>query len=202
MAEILFTADTHLGHQNILEFEGGRTQYKTIEEHDEDVIFRWNRAVRPGDLVYHLGDVAFVRDVKTLEKYLSRLNGTIHLIKGNHDQRRLLRRLTTRKIAWWGDYKEIKIDGKKIVLFHWPIEIWNQRQYQSWHLHGHSHGGCPSKNHVLRQDVGWDVWYQPVHHEALAGLVFRHKKFRFDDYHINPNKHGGKQNGRIENPSE
>ena len=49
---------------------------------DEELIRRWNNAVSPDDSVYMLGDFGAVRHEKEV---LSRLNGKIYLVKGNHD---------------------------------------------------------------------------------------------------------------------
>ncbi len=79
MAETFFIADTHFGHQKALEF---RPQFKTLEEHDEYIIQRWNAVVRPQDTVYHLGDV--VMNKRCLES-VGRLKGKKRLVMGNHD---------------------------------------------------------------------------------------------------------------------
>lgn len=80
---IFFIADLHLGHDNICEYEGiNRGNPKTVEEHDDWIIYQWNSIVKKSDLVWVLGDVAF-----TLEglKKVKKMNGNKHLILGNHD---------------------------------------------------------------------------------------------------------------------
>ena len=80
---IFFIADLHLGHDNICEYEGpNRGGSKTIEEHDDWIVYQWNSVVRNTDLTWVLGDVAFSHE--GLAK-MKRMNGSKHLILGNHD---------------------------------------------------------------------------------------------------------------------
>ena len=56
-------SDTHFGHKNILSFKDKDTGdairgkvFSSIDEMDETLIDNWNRVVKPGDKIYHLGD--------------------------------------------------------------------------------------------------------------------------------------------------
>ena len=55
--EIWFISDTHFGHNNIIEY--CRPHFASIDEMESAIIENWNKAVKPGDLVYHLGDFAW-----------------------------------------------------------------------------------------------------------------------------------------------
>lgn len=77
--EIWFTADHHFGHARIIELAA--RPFASVEAMDELMIEKWNARVAPGDLVYHVGDFAFVDHIP----YLSRLKGQKRLIVGNHD---------------------------------------------------------------------------------------------------------------------
>jgi calcineurin-like phosphoesterase family protein len=79
-----FVSDTHFGHKNILTLGSGRS-FSSIEEHDETLIERWNKVVKPEDTVYHLGDVALGKIAESLP-LVGRLNGHIKLVSGNHDR--------------------------------------------------------------------------------------------------------------------
>ncbi len=78
-------SDTHFGHDKLR-----RGNPKIILDNprpknfEEIIINRWNRYVKPNDTVFHLGDVALVSSAKTID-YLSKLNGRIIIIRGNHD---------------------------------------------------------------------------------------------------------------------
>ena len=77
---IFFTADLHLGHDNIRRH--CRRPFGTVEEMDEAIIANWNGAVKPNDLVYIVGDFAW----RDHHQHLVRLKGKKILIKGNHDK--------------------------------------------------------------------------------------------------------------------
>jgi calcineurin-like phosphoesterase family protein len=82
--KVFYTSDTHFWHKNILKY--CPRPWSTIEEMNEGMIERWNRAVRPQDIVYHIGDVGFGSTEK-LKAIVQRLNGQKIVIKGNHDDR-------------------------------------------------------------------------------------------------------------------
>jgi calcineurin-like phosphoesterase family protein len=118
----------------------------------------WNSTVKPGDTVYHLGDVVLAygkKEEKALYSFLEQVNGNIILLNGNHDHRK------TRDIfKEFGhtvglDYLEINSFDTKIVMSHYPHAVWNKCHHGSVMLHGHSHGSYSAPGRIL--DVGWDV---------------------------------------------
>lgn len=145
-----FTSDLHFGHANIIRH--CRRPFATVEEMDQHMIKEWQAVVRPGDQVYVLGDLSFHRAEAT-DAILRRLPGQKFLIKGNHDHRKELKKVTN--LAWWKDYYELRVDGHLVVLSHYPFETWRNAHHGSYHLHGHSHGTLPPKGR--RMDVGVDV---------------------------------------------
>ena len=82
--DIWFIGDTHFGHANILTFEATKPYrpFSTIEDHDEELIKRWNSVVKKQDIVWMLGDFALS---KSGLKCGLRLNGVKKLVMGNHD---------------------------------------------------------------------------------------------------------------------
>ena len=82
MSKIFITSDTHFGHDR--EFLLGPRGFTSIEEHDQEVIRRWNSVVSPDDVVYHLGDVMLNDNAHGME-CLRQLNGQIKIVPGNHD---------------------------------------------------------------------------------------------------------------------
>lgn len=88
---IFVISDTHFNHANILNFQNEdgsyvRPGFSSVEEMNEIMIQRWNEVVRPGDTVYHLGDVLFGNDKDTfLSRHMPRLMGKKRLLFGNHD---------------------------------------------------------------------------------------------------------------------
>lgn len=136
--DIFFTADTHFFHKNVLKFcPETRQKITSVDEMNETLIANWNAQVSPNDHVYHLGDFSFGRSDKTNE-LLARLNGQIHLILGNHD--RWLNKVSKTLLTSVSDYKELKVAGKIICMFHYPILEWRNSHHGSYHLFGHVHG--------------------------------------------------------------
>ena len=75
-----FIADTHFGSEALRLYEN--RPFVDAAEVDRAMIERWNETVSSEDTVWHLGD--FGADGREAE-VLSRLNGKINLVKGNHD---------------------------------------------------------------------------------------------------------------------
>jgi calcineurin-like phosphoesterase family protein len=184
MSGAFFTADTHFGHRGVLSYSN--RPFTTIEEHDSELVRRWNAVVGPHDDVFHLGDVSFVGKQRT-EAILGALNGRIHLVLGNHDKP--LRAPSRQdRFEWVKDYAEIKIgtvgQPQRIVLCHYPIESWNRRHHGAWHLHGHCHGSLPYAAHHRRIDVGVDCWsYAPVSFAELTRAM-QVRGFKAVDHHV------------------
>lgn len=82
MNRVFIISDTHFGHKKVIEFEKLYRPFASIEEHDEELIKRWNATVFKKDTVWHLGDVLFGREAFSV---LPRLNGIKKLVLGNHD---------------------------------------------------------------------------------------------------------------------
>lgn len=83
MTSTHFTADLHLGHGRILEYEPEARPFGSLEEMHQAMEERWNKRVSPGDTVIIVGDVAFGLEGLAL---LARFNGTKRLVRGNHDE--------------------------------------------------------------------------------------------------------------------
>ena len=71
-----------LGHANIIKY--CNRPFETVERMNKEMIKKWNSVVKEGDKIYHLGDFIFGKKDIAAE-IISRLNGNIYLIKGNHD---------------------------------------------------------------------------------------------------------------------
>lgn len=142
-----FISDLHLGHVNCLAFDN--RPFKSIEEHDETLIRNWNNVVGMDDDVYLLGDISWHNSTKTIEIF-NRLNGRIHLIKGNHDAKLLRNRELQSRFCEITDYKELYIgDGKLLVLCHYPIPCFKNHFYGGYHLYGHVH--VSFEDNMMRQ---------------------------------------------------
>lgn len=138
-------SDHHLLHHNIYRFTdnaGNRIRPWAENAHDGDemMIEAWNAVVRPGDTVYHLGDVAIKRPGL---KLLDRMNGRKILIRGNHD------------IFKFKDYAAHFADIRgtwkhgRMIFSHYPLHPGSLPHWCLANVHGHTHG-----NAVMRR-----AWY-------------------------------------------
>lgn len=152
---ILFSADLHFGHGNIITY--CNRPFTSVAEMNEGLVSRWNAKVKPNDIVYFIGDFSFMSEIETLE-ILLRLNGRIRIIPGNHDRKILKSVALQRQFdAVLPELYEEKINGTSVVMCHYPMMSWNKAHHGSNHLHGHSHGMIPFDPKFRRLDVGADV---------------------------------------------
>ena len=159
--KIWFVSDVHFFHNNILKFCPATRHGETALEMNEYIVQAWNSKVHRRDIVYNLGDVSF-GSVKDTDEVLSRLNGQIHLIYGNHDNIIRHNKGLRERFASVQDVKEIKValaDGTKrdIVMNHFAQRVWNKAHHGAWHLYGHSHGDLESEPYFKSMDVGIDA---------------------------------------------
>lgn len=173
---VYFTSDTHLGHEGIIRH--CYRAFPSVAAMDDAIIDAWNARVGPRDTVWHLGDFTLA-GADVAEGYLSRLNGEIHLIWGNHD-RNSVRRMSRWASSEYG--REIKLDGYRLTLCHYAMRVWNQCGRGSIMLHGHSHGNLPGTSQSL--DVGVDAWdFRPVTLPEILSRLAGLPPFRAADHH-------------------
>ncbi|BCM87780.1 metallophosphoesterase [Methylobacterium indicum] len=158
---VFFTSDTHDGHKNII--SSCDRPFSSVEEMHRVMVARWNETVGPRDVVYHLGDVGWDQTPAEFLKLIDSLNGDKHLILGNHDPD------FVRNLAGCAAYGfrsiqerlEIRLEGERIVLDHYPMRSWNASYHGSFHFFGHCHNRMPPIHRSL--DVGVDAWdFRPV----------------------------------------
>jgi len=174
-----FTADTHFNHQTIIEACG--RPHRNVKAMNIDMISRWNKMVREGDLVYHLGDFALPNkgDGHSIDEILEQLNGQIYLIRGNHDDKNMnLYKNWTHKFVKITHLAYIKLwNDKKVMLCHYPMLSWRASNYGTYHLHGHSHGNLPKRRLAL--DVGVDaVGFQPIPETVIPIKIWDYPKLK------------------------
>ena len=131
MRNDFFTSDHHFGHDKLRGY--CRPRFGSVEEMDELMIQRWNQVVGRNDRVYHGGD--FMWFGKHVMQIARRLNGTIYMAVGNHDQvSQLLSSGAIKRAKLWYKFKD---DGW--VLTHIPLPVENFPRDCEWNLHGHTH---------------------------------------------------------------
>ena len=168
---IWFTSDHHFWHRNIIKFSN--RPFDDIYHMNEILIQNWNNVVKPEDKVYHLGDIALCSK-NYVYQILDRLNGSVCLVKGNHDKINS----SFTGFEWIKDYYELTINKKtKLVLMHFPIESWNKKHHGSIHLHGHTHDTNKITG-LRRVHIGVDAHsYTPVHVDAVIDMAQNPDKY-------------------------
>lgn len=151
---IYTTSDLHFFHKKILVFAHESRPFNDIDEMHGAMINNWNNLISPDDTTYILGDVSFGGVTGTVD-ILNSLNGKKILIVGNHDESYLRKERFTDCFESIHQYLEIKHNGYKICLMHYPIAWHNLKHHGSMMLHGHLHGN-PSYIEGRIKDVGMD----------------------------------------------
>lgn len=150
------------------------------DQMDEHMISKWNEYVSPKDEIWHMGDFAF-RGPGATAKIVERLNGSKHLILGNHDSR--MKSSVRKMFASVHSLHEINVEKQKIVLCHFPMLTWNKSHRGAWMLHGHCHGNLPDDPNALRIDVGVDCHkFRPISFDEIKELM-KTKSFLPIDHH-------------------
>jgi calcineurin-like phosphoesterase family protein len=149
-----------------------RRPFSSVAAMDQALVERWNATVERGDTVWHLGDFAVRVPAARAAALLAGLHGTKHLVAGNNDPAEI------RALPGWAgvvDYRELELEGRRLILCHYPLRAWNGQHRGAVDLHGHSHGRLAPL--LPRQiDVGVDAWdFRPV---DLATALARRRQPR------------------------
>lgn len=124
--DIWFISDTHFGHEAIIEF--GKRPFANTAEMDEALAQNWTERVKPEDLIYHLGDIAWTSAGLRL---FGELPGTKRLIIGNHDDGKACAQLV-QKLELTRDF-----DESGFTATHMPKRF--ERHDLRINVHGHVH---------------------------------------------------------------
>lgn len=124
-----YIGDTHFNHENIIKYCD--RPFENVKEMDEFIIDQWNKVVKEGDIVYHLGDFSFNMLDENIKDLINKLNGDIILIRGNHDRKG---KKKLKKLGFKEVYDKLVIDKK--ILTHRPLEDVKEGYIN---IHGHIH---------------------------------------------------------------
>ena len=175
--KVWFTSDTHFFHENIIRFCG--RPFNDVEEMNEALIKNWNEAIPEDGVVFHLGDFAHA-SLSQWEGVLRRLNGTIHMIIGNHDES-VFKHRGRALFATIREQRMIEVGGQKILLNHYPFLSYAGAYNNVWQLFGHVHSGPRSHTGLdlprlktlftFQYDVGVDNnEYRPISFSQLCEI--------------------------------
>jgi calcineurin-like phosphoesterase family protein len=184
MARTWFTADTHFRHPRVAAHRG----FDTADEHDAELVRRWNATVAPNDQVWHQGDVGMGNEAAILAR-VAQLHGVVHLIGGNHDAVWSgHRHAHTRLAAWLQTFTTVqafarrRMHGNDVLLSHFPYrgDHTEHERYAEYRLqdtgkvllHGHVHDAWRIRDNQI--NVGVDVWgLRPVSIDTITEIVHR-----------------------------
>lgn len=156
-----YTSDLHLGHKHLVEC--GFRKFNTVEECDNKIIDMINTRCTKEDNLYILGDLTMSNDYEKLKQWLGAIHCKKWVIQGNHDSRKILKKLNEDNIICnWFPWKTVDDenclkDGRPIVIsmFHHPVVDYHSSRHADVCFHGHSHGTNQRKFANL-YDVGVD----------------------------------------------
>lgn len=138
---IYITSDTHFNHDR--QFIYNPRGYKTCEKMNQVQIEKWNHTIKKNDIVYMLGDFFLSDNLDFVKQTLSKLNGKIHLIIGNHDTQSKLELYeqcpNIVEIVW---ATQIEYKGRKFYLSHYPTltaDLNSNPDNCVFNLYGHTH---------------------------------------------------------------
>ncbi len=139
-----YIADPHFYHEGMNDSMDCRG-FSSTDEMNEVMIEHWNRKVTSKDEVVILGDLSYGNAEQT-NTLLSRLNGKLYLVHGNHDRFVNAGGFNTFRFKWIKPYAELSDEKRKVILCHYPVFCYNG-QYKmeedgtprAYMLYGHVH---------------------------------------------------------------
>jgi calcineurin-like phosphoesterase family protein len=200
--KIWFVSDLHLGHDK--PFILGPRKYQNVSEaytHTHEML----KMIGPDDVLFNLGDMVIGAGANSME-YAKRI---VYLpckhqyfIWGNHnagiqqmyDECRSevglladdieIYPLTYRNsnFTFLGHRAEIFIDGRAVILDHYPIASWNHLSKDAYHIHGHCHRNLKEDTSLYRIDVGWEWMKRPVEWNEIVREL-NPRKTKSPDHH-------------------
>ena len=139
---VYFTSDLHLFHDR--EFIYKPRGFDNVGDMNAEIERRWNETIGKGDHVYVLGDLMLGGTSNKGIEILSRLNGKIHIVIGNHDtDNRVKLYQSLPNVSSVTYAAKVKYDGYNFYLTHFPcltgsLEKESLKQ-MSLNLSGHTH---------------------------------------------------------------
>lgn len=168
------TGDGHYGHSRIRQH--CNRAFETCDEMNQFLVDNINRVVKPNDILYNLGDLAW--DECHANWFFDRVvcRHIVH-IWGNHDRR--CRNVIQRRAESTHDMLEITVPDKdaaggmqRVVLCHYALRVWPGGNRGAYNLYAHSHGNLPPNG--LQMDVGVDPNnYRPVSYDDVKAHMLK-----------------------------
>ncbi len=142
MTRIFLISDNHFSNYDGIIHDLKRSStFDSAEKMNAVMIEKWNKVVQSDDIVFNLGDFAWLRD--EMVHYANKLNGKKCFILGNHD---------FEGNRWWLNEKNfdnavfplmdvLTYKNRDFLLIHRPEDV--PHWWQGWVIHGHHHWMLP-----------------------------------------------------------
>ena len=152
---------------------------------NEGLVKLWNEQVGPNDEVYILGD--FSLSPKAAQQFAPRLNGTKHLILGNHDapfEFTTRRKAASMRTKYLNEFASVEMEGEltlkngvTVLLKHFPYSLDYDQRYKQhrmkdegkWLIHGHVH--AKYLKHGNQIDVGVDASFKLYSEDDIIAIM-------------------------------
>lgn len=180
--KLFFTSDCHFFHDAIRWM--CERPFESNEEQTEILIQNWNEIVPKDGIVFEAGDMAFTGNIDLVQRLISKLNGKIYHIMGNHCyqnkwDRQVIKDIFDNRVMDVANVLLKQDNNKHLFISHYPQLFWPR---DSIMLHGHIHSGPNSKAsekapfHAMRYDIGIDNNnYYPISYEELDNIITNQK---------------------------
>lgn len=177
---VYFTSDLHFCHDK--DFVWQVRGFESIDEMNAEIVRKWNELVYPDDDVYVLGDLT-LGNVEEGLKLIAKLNGYLHIIRGNHDTDTKANRYLELPNVVSVEFATVYKYKKAIFwLSHYPTITANYDDDKPWAKHlvclfGHTHQEQPFYNdNPYMFNVGMDAHNcTPISIEKIIETI-RNKK--------------------------
>lgn len=152
MSEPMFAADLHLGQKNVSRF---RTQFFSVEDHDQTVVDNILHTINKRTTLYLLGDIAFTKESLDYLKLIRHYCNRLILIPGNH----CTEKISMETLVRYYDEIHASLSAYGFWLTHQPIHGEHLRGRLC--VHGHLHDQfvndsryvCVSLEHTLYHPI-------------------------------------------------
>ena len=144
------TSDTHFNHKSFVgddSLVSTRKHFKDINDMNQTIINEINSVVKNNDTLYHLGDISLGGKPADVLELLRVINGQLIIVKGNHDNSKLLKYLEKNNYKLPNGRDKfiihqvgtiIKRNGNVYYLTHYPMNVGENRDNLRT-IHGHIH---------------------------------------------------------------
>jgi calcineurin-like phosphoesterase family protein len=168
MSKTFVTSNLQLGRPAAI--KKYKRSHDDVDHMTDDLILKWNETVKQEDVVYHLGN--FAHDPKTAQAVLSRLNGTIKFIQGDHDNAITLLNEKGMLPSRCSMLKCVEIiEDLNVAVSYWPLGAWPNKTNKSWSIIGYPDKKYKSDPKKRIINVSTDLWAnKPQELEKLLGI--------------------------------